>query len=119
MRETFRTRRFRVTAGWSSQAAGVSDRVTFEVADASAFRTDQRYDAVFSNAVLHWIQPPEPVVQAISSALKPGGRFVAKLIDWRPAIVPDRWRKIGEVSQAAGPISERRVGFKAQIRGAG
>lgn len=52
--------------------------LSFEIADASMYRTDQRYDAVLSNAVLHWIQPPEPVVQAVSGALKPGGRFVAE-----------------------------------------
>src|SRR5690242_13396657 len=52
--------------------------LSFEIADASAYRSDHRFDAVFSNAVLHWIQPPEQVVQAISLALKPGGRFVAE-----------------------------------------
>ena len=37
------------------------------------------FDAVFSNAVLHWVMPPEAAVEAIRRALKPGGRFVAEL----------------------------------------
>ena len=53
-------------------------QLNFELADAATYHTDQPFDAVFSNAALHWIQPPEPVVEAISSALKPGGRFVAE-----------------------------------------
>jgi len=36
------------------------------------------FDAVFSNAVLHWIKPPEVVVANVARALKPGGRFVGE-----------------------------------------
>jgi trans-aconitate 2-methyltransferase len=50
----------------------------FQVADARDFAFAEPFDAVFSNAVLHWIKPPEPVVACISRALKPGGRFVAE-----------------------------------------
>ena len=35
-------------------------------------------DGIFSNAVLHWVQPPESAVRSIANALKPGGRFVAE-----------------------------------------
>ena len=40
----------------------------------------ERYDAIFSNAALHWV-PPQDVVQsvmAMSSVLKPQGRFVVE-----------------------------------------
>ncbi|HEY6945770.1 MAG TPA: methyltransferase domain-containing protein [Candidatus Acidoferrum sp.] len=37
-----------------------------------------RFDAVFSNAVLHWIPEAEEVIAGVASALKPGGRFVAE-----------------------------------------
>ena len=50
----------------------------FEVADARALTDVERFDAVFSNAVLHWIKEPRQVVQGIARALKPGGRFVAE-----------------------------------------
>ena len=36
------------------------------------------FDAVFSNAALHWIKPPETVVANVARALKPGGRFVGE-----------------------------------------
>src|SRR5207253_5108975 len=36
------------------------------------------FDAVFSNAALHWIKEPEKVIKCVRRALKPGGRFVAE-----------------------------------------
>ncbi len=50
----------------------------FEVADATQLKFDSEFDAVFSNAVLHWIPEAEKVAGAIARALKPGGRFVAE-----------------------------------------
>jgi trans-aconitate methyltransferase len=50
----------------------------FRMADATNFTTPQPQDAVFSNAVLHWVHPPEAAVRSIVAALKPGGRFVAE-----------------------------------------
>ena len=50
----------------------------FEVLDATQLRFDAEFDAVFSNAVLHWISESEQVVAGAARALKPGGRFVAE-----------------------------------------
>ncbi len=50
----------------------------FGVGDARDFHFDEPFDAVFSNAVLHWIKPPEEAVACVRRALKPGGRFVAE-----------------------------------------
>jgi trans-aconitate methyltransferase len=36
------------------------------------------FDAVFSNAVLHWIPDAGAVIASVHRALKPGGRFVAE-----------------------------------------
>ncbi len=36
------------------------------------------FEAVFSNAALHWMLPPEPVIEGVFRALRPGGRFVAE-----------------------------------------
>jgi trans-aconitate methyltransferase len=36
------------------------------------------FDAVFSNAVLHWVPDAAAVVASVQRALKPGGRFVAE-----------------------------------------
>ena len=36
------------------------------------------FDAVFSNAALHWMRDPEGVLRHVRRALRPGGRFVAE-----------------------------------------
>jgi trans-aconitate methyltransferase len=54
----------------------------FGVADARDFRFDEPFDAVFSNAVLHWVKPPEQAVACVRRALKPSGRFVAEFGGW-------------------------------------
>ena len=50
----------------------------FETADARTFQAPQPCDAVFSNAVLHWVKDPEPVIDCLWRSLIPGGRFVAE-----------------------------------------
>ena len=51
----------------------------FEVMDARNLAYHEEFDAVFSNAALHWIAEPEPVLLGISRSLRSGGRFVAEL----------------------------------------
>ena len=46
--------------------------------DGHALTFADEFDAVFSNAALHWMIEPEKVVAGIARALKPGGRFVAE-----------------------------------------
>lgn len=49
-----------------------------QVADGQALPFDSRFDAVFSNAALHWM-PNQPAVAAgVFRALKPGGRYVGE-----------------------------------------
>lgn len=36
------------------------------------------FDAVFSNAALHWMRDPEAVIRGVGQALRPNGRFVAE-----------------------------------------
>lgn len=38
----------------------------------------ERFDAVFSNAALHWMRDPGRVFANVFAALRPGGRFVAE-----------------------------------------
>ena len=49
------------------------------VADVTALAFDGEFDAVFSNAVLHWIRDPDAALQSMHRALAPGGRLVAEL----------------------------------------
>jgi trans-aconitate methyltransferase len=46
--------------------------------DARDFAFATPFDAVFSNAVLHWIKEAEATVRCVRQALKKGGRFVAE-----------------------------------------
>ena len=60
------------------EARRLYPNIRFEVVDARAFAFDEPFDAVFSNAVLHWVKPPEKAIACVRRALKPGGRFVAE-----------------------------------------
>ena len=53
-------------------------QLEFMVANGADFTVEQNFDAVFSNAALHWIHPPAAAAKCIYQALKPGGRFVAE-----------------------------------------
>lgn len=62
-----------------AQAQQKYPHLTFRVADIAQFRTAHTYDAVFSNAVLHWVKEADKALESIWLALRPGGRFVAEL----------------------------------------
>jgi trans-aconitate methyltransferase len=49
------------------------------VANGEELGFDAEFDAVFSNAALHWMRRADAVLSGIHRALKPGGRFVAEL----------------------------------------
>jgi SAM-dependent methyltransferase len=46
--------------------------------DARQLAFEQEFDAVFSNATLHWVPDQGAVVRAVRRALVPGGRFVGE-----------------------------------------
>ncbi len=48
------------------------------VGDGQALSYDNEFDAVFSNAALHWMKHSDAVIAGVWQALKPGGRFVAE-----------------------------------------
>jgi trans-aconitate methyltransferase len=58
--------------------AGYPD-LQFEVKDAANFQFQEKFDAVFSNATLHWINEQENAVACIGNCLKVGGRFIFEL----------------------------------------
>jgi trans-aconitate 2-methyltransferase len=60
------------------QARREYPHLLFEIADAREFNAAAPFDAVFSNAVLHWITEPKRVVSVVFQVLRPGGRFVAE-----------------------------------------
>jgi trans-aconitate 2-methyltransferase len=52
--------------------------LAFVLGDAASFHFSEAFDAVFSNAVLHWVKDAEGAVSSIAQALRTGGRFVAE-----------------------------------------
>ncbi|HEY1722481.1 MAG TPA: class I SAM-dependent methyltransferase [Magnetospirillaceae bacterium] len=48
-------------------------------ADGHALPFNTEFDAVFSNAAMHWMTRPKEVIAGVHRALKPGGRFVAEM----------------------------------------
>ncbi len=48
------------------------------VISAEDLQYKEEFDAVFSNAVLHWISRADAVIAGVYRSLKPGGRFVAE-----------------------------------------
>ena len=53
--------------------------INFDIQSATDFSFNKKFDAVFSNAALHWILEKEKVVKQVYQCLKPKGRFVAEL----------------------------------------
>lgn len=46
--------------------------------DGMALNFDEAFDAVVSNAALHWMPDADAVIAGVHQALRPGGRFVAE-----------------------------------------
>lgn len=50
-----------------------------EVASGEALEFGATFDAIFSNAALHWMLDAAAVARGVFAALKPGGRFVGEM----------------------------------------
>ncbi|HUN56912.1 MAG TPA: methyltransferase domain-containing protein [Candidatus Binataceae bacterium] len=60
----------------AANARGIEARVM----DGMNLQFHHEFDAVFSNAALHWMKAdPDAVIRGVAHALKPGGRFVAEM----------------------------------------
>jgi trans-aconitate methyltransferase len=58
----------------AAQALGLDARLM----DGQELSFQQEFDAVFSNAALHWMKDSDAVIQGVWNALKPSGRFVGE-----------------------------------------
>jgi SAM-dependent methyltransferase len=59
-------------------AAARERGVEAHLANGEALPFQNEFNAVFSNAALHWMADQEAVIKGVHRALKPGGRFVAE-----------------------------------------
>lgn len=60
-------------------AAAQSLALDARLMDATQLDFTEEFDAVFSNAALHWMQPADAVLAGVERALKPGGRFAGEM----------------------------------------
>lgn len=59
-------------------AAAQARGLRVDIGDAHELPYSGEFDAVFSNAALHWMTRPETVIGGVHRALRPKGRFVAE-----------------------------------------
>lgn len=59
----------------AAQKLGLNARVM----SGEALEFENEFDAVFSNAALHWMRDAAKVIAGVHRGLRPGGRFVAEL----------------------------------------
>lgn len=65
----------------SAELVASARSLGLEVVQKSAFDMSfgPEFDAVFSNAALHWMQDADAVIRGVARALRPRGRFVAEM----------------------------------------
>ena len=69
-----------VDASEEMVAAARERGVVADVGDAQELPyADKTFDAVFSNAALHWVRDQDAMIRQVHRVLKPGGRFVAEM----------------------------------------
>jgi SAM-dependent methyltransferase len=67
-----------VDASADQISAALARGLDARVMDGTKLVFENEFDAVFSNAALHWMRDPDAVIAGVWRALKPGGRFVAE-----------------------------------------
>lgn len=72
----FRTLGIDASETMLEKAKNLHPELHFKLDDACEFRLDEKADAVFSNAVFHWIDNHDSLIENISANLKPGGELV-------------------------------------------
>ena len=106
-------------------ASAVEKGLDARVGDGRRLAFDGEFDAVFTNAALHWMGEPAPVVAGVFRALKPGGRFVGEFgghgniaairVAVR-AVLTARGYRVPPVEENYYPTAE---GFSAKLAAAG
>jgi trans-aconitate 2-methyltransferase len=108
-------------------------RVEFQAMDARRLRFDDRFDLVFSNAALHWVDDHQAFLRGAAACLRPGGRLLVScggqgnaqevFVVLRAEIRLKRWREFFRKLERPyffyGPdeyrVWLREAGFTAQI----
>jgi trans-aconitate 2-methyltransferase len=86
----------------------LGERATVFRANLTELELNERVDAVFSNAVFHWIGDHERLFERLFAALRPGGRLVAQC-GGKGNI--DDFRRLADEVAAEPPYAEHMEGF--------
>ena len=89
--------------------AALGERATVICASLTELTLDERVDAVFSNAVFHWIAAHGRLFERLAAALKPGGRLVAQC-GGKGNI--DAFRRLADEIAAEPPYAEHMEDFR-------
>jgi trans-aconitate methyltransferase len=83
-------------------SAGKYSNLKFRVMDARKIKSDRRFDLIFSNAALHWVDDHQEFLHGAATCLRPGGRLVVScggkgnahdvFLALRPEMRRKRWR---------------------------
>jgi trans-aconitate 2-methyltransferase len=75
----------------------------FQITDARQISFGKKFDCIFSNAALHWVDDHEKILRGAAACLRPGGRLVVScggkgnahdvFLALRPEIRLKRWRE--------------------------
>jgi trans-aconitate 2-methyltransferase len=85
------------------------DRSTVLCQNLTELQLDEQVDAVFSNAVFHWIKDHATLFERLAAALRPGGRLVAQC-GGKGNI--DAFRHLADVIAAEPPYAEHMREFR-------
>jgi trans-aconitate 2-methyltransferase len=91
-----------------ARAALPAERATVLCQSLTELTLDEPVDAVFSNAVFHWIGDHERLFERLFTALRPGGRLVAQC-GGKGNI--DAFRRLADEVAAESPYAEHMAGF--------
>jgi len=82
---------------------GKKPNLEFRVVDARKIKYARRFDFVFSNAALHWVDDHQAILRGMAAVLKPGGRLIVScggkgnaqnvFVALRPEMRLKRWRE--------------------------
>jgi trans-aconitate methyltransferase len=61
------------------KASAIFPDIDFRVMSAADFHFNEVFDAIFSNAALHWVLDKDSAIDCISHHLRPGGRLVLEM----------------------------------------
>jgi len=60
-------------------SADIYPNLSFQEMDAGNLQFNDRFDLIFSNAVLHWVKDQIPVIKGIFKSLKQGGKVLLQM----------------------------------------